>query len=291
MLNKIRKTKYGDHLLIFIGTIFMAVAVNTAFDTNHIADGGFSGIAIVVKYLTQNWMPGGVPLWATSLVLNLPLFGVAYKLIGPRFLEKSLFGWLCLTFWLWAMPALPVTQGDLILGTLFGGAFTGVGVGLVFLGRGSTGGTDMLATLIHRYVRHIPLARLLWIIDAVIIVTEGVVFGADRAIYSVVAAYIVTRLADRLIEGSKTARLTYIMTDRPEETAEEILKLDLGVTGFYARGMYQQKDKMVLMCAVDKRRFAELEDLVVAIDPKAFVIIADAREVLGEGFNETHRSM
>ncbi len=291
MLSKIRKTKYGDHLLIFIGTIFMAIAVNTAFDTNHIADGGFSGIAIVVKYLTQNWMPGGVPLWATSLVLNLPLFVVAYFLIGPRFLEKSFFGWLALTFWLWAMPALPMANNDLVLGTLFGGAFMGIGVGLVFIGRGSTGGTDMMAILIHRYVRHISVARLLWIIDAVIIVTEGLVFGADRAIYSVVSAYIVTRLADRLIEGAQNARLTYIMTDKPDEISQALLDSDLGVTGLYARGMYQKKDKLVLMCAVNRRRYAELEDVVMAIDPSAFVIITDAREVLGEGFNETHQSM
>ena len=289
MLNRIRKTKYGDYILIFIGTIFMAIAVNTAFDSNRIADGGFSGIAIVVKYLTEGLMPGGVPLWLTSLLLNLPLFLVAIRLIGFRFLAKSIFGWAGLTFWLWAMPALPVAQNDLALGTLFGGAFTGVGVGLVLLGRGSTGGTDMLAILIHRKLRHMSVARLLWIIDALVILMEGVVFGADRAIYSVVSAYIVSRLADSLLEGSKRARLAYIMTDKPDETAEAILKMDLGVTGFYAKGMYRQNDKLVLMCAVDKRRFAELEDLVVSIDPGAFVIIADAREVLGEGFNETYQ--
>ena len=148
-----------DYLLIFIGTALMSIALKSAFDTNGIVDGGFSGIAIIVKSVTEPLLPGGIPLGVTNLLLNIPMFFLGIKIMGFGFMAKTIWGTVSLSFWLTVIPVIPLVEGDMVLAVLIGGVIQGTGIGLVFLGRGTTGGTDLVASLIHRYVKRGNLYR------------------------------------------------------------------------------------------------------------------------------------
>ena len=262
-----------DYLLIFIGTALMSIALKSAFDTNGIVDGGFSGIAIIVKSVTEPLLPGGIPLGVTNLLLNIPMFFLGIKIMGFGFMAKTIWGTVSLSFWLTVIPVIPLVEGDMVLAVLIGGVIQGTGIGLVFLGRGTTGGTDLVASLIQRYVKHISIARIMQVIDGMIVVIGAFVF--------------VGKVTDGLQEGLNYAKAVYIITDHQEEVSRRILEdLDRGVTGVHAQGMYAGTERLMLFSVVGKKQIVQLKEVVAQVDPKAFMIVTDAREVLGEGFQE-----
>lgn len=282
-----KKSWYRDYLLIFLGTALMSVALNSAFEPNGLVDGGFSGIAIIIKNITEGLVDGGVPLWLTNIVLNIPMFFLGIRIKGVRFLAKTIWGTLSLSFWLAVMPVFPMVQGEMVLAVIFGGVLQGTGIGLVFLGQGTTGGTDMVATLIQHYVKHMSIARIMQIVDAIIVITGAFVFGPKNALYAIVAIFIVAKVTDGLMEGMNYAKAVYIISDRSDEISSILLHdLDRGVTGIHAKGMYEGKDRMMLFCVVGKKQIVQLKEAIAQVDPGAFVIVTDAREVLGEGFIE-----
>lgn len=284
-----KKNWVTDYLLIFAGTALMSIALNSAFDLNGLVDGGFSGIAIIVKSLTGGLVDGGIPLWFTNIVLNVPMFFLGIKIKGIRFLAKTIWGTISLSFWLFAMPVFPLVKGDLFLAVIFGGVIQGVGIGLVFLGKGTTGGTDMVAALIQHYVKHMSIARIMQMVDAVIVAVGAFVFGPKNALYAIVAIYIVAKVTDGLLEGMNYAKAVYIISDKDEEIAKALMEeLDRGVTGISAKGMYAGKERTMLFCVLGKKQIVQLKEIVVQIDPGAFLIVTDAREVLGEGFIENY---
>lgn len=280
-----------DYLLIFVGTALMSIALNSAFDMNGLVDGGFSGIAIIVKSLTESWFGVGIPLWLTNIVLNIPMFFLGIKIKGIRFLAKTIWGTFSLSFWLYAMPIFPIVKGDLFLAVIFGGVLQGVGIGLVFLGKGTTGGTDMVAVLIQHYVKHMSVARIMQLVDALIVAAGAFVFGPKNALYAIVAIYIVAKVTDGLLEGMNYAKAVYVISDHADELSKELMsELDRGATGIPVKGMYKGKNRMMLFCIIGKKQIVRLKEIVVRIDPGAFLIVTDAREVLGEGFIENYTS-
>lgn len=280
-----------DYLLIFVGTALMSIALNSAFDMNGLVDGGFSGIAIIVKSLTESWFGVGIPLWLTNIVLNIPMFFLGIKIKGIRFLAKTIWGTFSLSFWLYAMPIFPIVKGDLFLAVIFGGVLQGVGIGLVFLGKGTTGGTDMVAVLIQHYVKHLSVARIMQLVDALIVAAGAFVFGPKNALYAIVAIYIVAKVTDGLLEGMNYAKAVYVISDHADELSKELMsELDRGATGIPVKGMYKGKNRMMLFCIIGKKQIVRLKEIVVKIDPGAFLIVTDAREVLGEGFIENYTS-
>ena len=282
-----KKYWYRDYHQIFLGTALMSVALNSAFEPNGLVDGGFSGIAIIIKNITEGLVDGGVPLWITNIVLNIPMFFLGIRIKGVRFLAKTIWGTLSLSFWLAVMPVIPLVEGEMVLAVIFGGVLQGTGIGLVFLGQGTTGGTDMVATLIQHYVKHMSIARIMQIVDALIVVTGAFVFGPKTALYAIVAIFIVAKVTDGLMEGMNYAKAVYIISDHSDEISSILLHdLDRGVTGIHARGMYEGKDRMMLFCVVGKKQIVQLKEAIAQVDPGAFVIVTDAREVLGEGFIE-----
>ena len=286
-----KKSWIMDYLLIFVGTALMSIALNSAFDMNGLVDGGFSGIAIIEKSLTDSWFGGGIPLWLTNLVLNIPMFFLGIKIKGIRFLAKTIWGTFSLSFWLYAMPIFPIVKGDLFLAVIFGGVLQGVGIGLVFLGKGTTGGTDMVAVLIQHYVKHLSVARIMQLVDALIVAAGAFVFGPKNALYAIVAIFIVAKVTDGLLEGMNYAKAVYIISEHADELSKELMsELDRGATGIPVKGMYEGKDRMMLFCIIGKKQIVRLKEIVVRIDPGAFLIVTDAREVLGEGFIENYTS-
>lgn len=282
-----KKPWYIEYLLILLGTGLMAFAISSAFDAGGMVTGGFSGLAILVKTWTAGIVEGGIPLWVTNLCLNIPVFLMGIKIRGFHFAKKALIGDLCLTFWLAVLPAFHLAGDDLLLTAVYGGIFLGAGMGLVFLGRGTTGGTDMIAALIQKGMPHYSIAQIMQVIDGAIVLVGAYVFGVQKALYAIIAVFIVTKVSDGLIEGLKFSKQAYIITEKPGEIAAMIMEeVDRGVTGISARGMYSGEEKTMLYCVVGKKEIVLLKERVDEIDPGAFVIVSDAREVHGEGFIE-----
>ena len=282
-----KKPWYMEYLLIIVGTGLMALAINSVFDASSLVTGGFSGAAIIIKEWTKGVIKGGIPLWVTNFGLNIPLFFIGWKIRGFSFVKKAIVGEISLSAWLAIEPAWNLAGDDLLLAAVYGGVILGVGIGLVFLGRGTTGGTDMMAAIIQKYLKHYSIAQIMQLIDGLIVVVGMFVFGVHRALYAIIAVYLVTKVSDGMIEGLKFSKAAYIITEKPDAIAKMVMEdLDRGITGIKARGMYSETDKLMLFCVVSKKEIVKLKELVDEIDPNAFVIVTDAREVHGEGFIE-----
>ena len=278
---------YVDYLFIFMGTGIMALAIQCIFEPIGLVTGGFSGIAIIIRKMTAGIVEGGVPLWLTNLALNVPVFIAALIIKGIKFLCRTVIGTVLLSFWLYVIPQVDLTQGDYMLSAVFGGVITGIGIGFVLLAKATTGGTDMVSALIQKYVRHYSVVQILQVIDGMVVLAGLYVFGLKPALYAIVAIFITSKVSDALMEGMKYSKAAFIITDYYKEIADAIMtQLDRGLTGLDATGMYSGDKKTVLYCVVSKKEIVELKDIVAKIDPKAFVIVTDAREVFGEGFLE-----
>lgn len=278
---------YVDFLFIVLGTGIMALAIQCIFEPIGLVTGGFTGIAIIIRKVTAGLVEGGIPLWLTNIVLNIPVFLFALKIKGKRFIGRTVIGTVLLSFWLYIIPQVDLTQGDYMLSAIFGGVITGIGIGFVLLAKATTGGTDMVSVLIQHKVRHYSVVQILQVIDGAVVLAGLYVFGLKPALYAVVAIFITSKVSDALMEGMKYSKAAFIITDRYQEVADAIMtKLDRGLTGLDATGMYSGDRKIVLYCVVSKKEIVDLKDIVAEIDTKAFVIVTDAREVLGEGFLE-----
>lgn len=278
---------YVDYLFIFMGTGIMALAIQCIFEPIGLVTGGFSGIAIIIRKMTAGIVEGGVPLWLTNIALNVPVFIAALIIKGRKFLGRTVIGTVLLSFWLYVIPQVDLTQGDYMLSSVFGGVITGIGIGFVLLAKATTGGTDMVSALIQKYVRHYSVVQILQVIDGMVVLAGLYVFGLKPALYAIVAIFITSKVSDALMEGMKYSKAAFIITDCYKEIADAIMtQLDRGLTGLDATGMYSGDKKTVLYCVVSKKEIVELKDIVAKIDPKAFVIVTDAREVFGEGFLE-----
>lgn len=285
-----RKPLWMEYLMIIVGTGLMSLDINSVFDASGMVTGGFSGVAIIIKAWTKGLVNGGIPLWVTNCVLNIPLFFIAWRVKGFSFIKKAILGEVSLSAWLAIQPVFHLAGDDLLLAALYGGVIQGMGIGLVFLGGGTTGGTDMMAAIIQKFLQHYSISQIMQIIDGAVVVIGMYVFGIHKALYAIIAVYLVTKVSDGLIEGLKFSKAVYIITEKPEEIARMIMEdLDRGATGINAKGMYSGQDKLMLFVVVNKKEIVMLKEKVDEIDPQAFVIVTDAREVHGEGFIEKNR--
>lgn len=278
MITSSKKT-IGSYALITLGTFFMALGTNMVYEPLSMVTGGFAGIGIILGHFIP------VPLWAVNIALNIPLFIIAAKKFGMGFVGKTCYATLCFTLALAVVPQLPVAHEDYLMAALLGGTLNGTGLALVFGRRASTGGTDLLSTLVKEYVPSVSTARILGVVDGLIVVVGMLVFGMRIGLYSIVAVFVTSRVMDRILEGLKFAKLLYIISEVPEMIAESVMQeLERGVTALDGRGMYSGNSKNVLMCAVSRKETVSVLRLVKELDPAAFVIVSDVREVRGEGF-------
>lgn len=270
-----------------IGSIMMALAVNLVYEPMELVTGGVSGLAIIVKAWTKGIFGDGIPIWLFNVACNLPLFLLAIRAKGFRFLLTSLFGMMAFSLALMVIPVVDLHLEDYLLASILGGAISGIGIGLVFSVQASTGGTDLLATLLHFKNRHITVPQILIIIDGAIILIGALVFGLGNALYAIIAVFVTTKISDSILEGLKFAKMAYIISDDYAEIAHAIMNhMDRGVTGINATGMYSNRDKKMLFCVVSKKEIIKIVEISQKIDPRSFVIVSDVREVMGEGFIE-----
>lgn len=281
------RTLIRNYLLIIIGTALVAFATASVLEPASLVTGGFTGIAIIVKQFTEHLLPGGVPLSVTNLALNIPVFLIAIRLKGLRYLIHTLFATVMLSFWLSVLPVVPLAGDDLLLASLYGGILMGAGIGLVFVTGATTGGTDLIAALVQHFLRHYSISNILWVIDTAVVLVGVYLYGIQITLYAIIAIYLTSKISDGIIDGLKFSKAAFVITEKPEELAALVMKeLDRGVTGISATGMYSGEAKTMLFCVVAKKEIVRLKDLAKGCDPNAFVIVTDVREVLGEGFIE-----
>ena len=279
--------KLYDYIFVLAGTGILAFAIQCLYDPVELVTGGFSGLAIIIKNITSSFIEGGVPLWLSNLVLNIPVFIIGYFLKGKEFIGKTVLGTVLLSAWLYVLPPIAVAEGDYMIAAIFGGVLAGVGIGLVLKAGATTGGTDMVASLLQLKLRHYSIVQIMQVLDNLIVLTGLFIFGMRPALYSVISIVVATYVSDMVLEGSNYAKGVFIITNDADVVANRIIKeLNRGVTGLYAKGMYTGNEKCMLYCVVSVKEIVKLKDFVVETDPKAFVIVSDVREVLGEGFQE-----
>lgn len=276
-----RYSAFTEYTLIVAGAFIMGFAIKNMFDPISLVTGGVTGIAIILKSLA------GIPLWLTNTLCNIPLFFVAWKIKGWQFIKRTAVATGALSLSLYVIPEIPFLMEDLLLTSLFGGIISGLGTGLVFLFQATTGGTDMLAALLQRKMRHYSIAQIMQVLDAGVVLAGAAVFGVRYALYALIAIYGIAKVSDGLLEGLKFSKQAYIISDQYREIAKAVMtRMDRGVTAVDAVGMYSGQNKKLLFCVVSKKEIVILREIVAEFDKKAFVIVSDVREVFGEGFIE-----
>jgi uncharacterized membrane-anchored protein YitT (DUF2179 family) len=267
-----------EYINVLIGSAIIALAFNVFLLPNQIASGGVSGISTILLSVF-GWEPAYVQ-WA----FNIPLFIAGVILLGKQFAVKTLIGTLFLPFVVFFTKNVDPWTNDALLGALFGGIAVGLGLGIVFRGNGSTGGTDLAAQIITRYTG-LTLGTSVVLIDGLIVISAAIVFDIERGLYALIALYVTSKTIDLVQVGFGRSKTAMIITNKQEEVREGILnKIDRGVTKLSAYGGFTDNERPVLLCVVDQREFTKLKQLVKSLDPTAFVVVMDASEVLGEGF-------
>lgn len=268
-----------DYLGITIGVILTALGLDMFLIPNKIAAGGVSGIGTILFYLFH------IQVGLTMLIINIPLFLLSVKQLGIQIGMRSLYGTISLSIFIDLLAKkLPIPTHNPILAAVYGGILVGLGIGIVFKFKGTTGGTDLAAALIRRLTGH-AVGFLLFTIDGMVIIAAGLVFNAELALLALITVYLTGRIIDFVQEGFNYAKAVFIISDDSNTIADAVLKqMDRGVTAMSGRGAFTGTDKDVLLSVVGRGEISRLKELVREIDPGAFVIVTDVHEVLGEGF-------
>ena len=284
----LNRSPVKDIFLILLGTFSMALSINLFFEPMDLVTGGVTGLALIVRYLTEGMVEGGLPIWLLNFAFNIPLFIAAFIILGFRTIAKTLFATLSLTGFLYIIPStVDYFEGDLLLSGIFGGILAGIGIGLVILTMTTTGGTDLLAMMVQKKKPYYSIPQLIMVIDGLVVVCGAIAFGIHKSLYAIIAVFVCSKISDSILEGMKFAKSAFIISDHHQLIADEVLHaLNRGVTGLHATGMYSNVGKNVLLCVVSKKEMATLLDIVHKNDPRAFIIVSDVREVKGEGFIE-----
>ena len=268
---KIKYILFGI-IKIIIGTMVLAIGVSLFLLPNQLSSGGFSGIATIIYYLFK------APVGTTVLILNIPLFIIALLKNGRKFFLNAITGTLFLSLFL--------NIFERFLACIYGGILVGIGTAIVLKANASTGGTDLLASIIKIYKPGLKTGSLIVIVD-VIIVSFNVIFFKELEIglYSAITIYIMGKILDIFFEGINFSKTMYIISDEYESIAKKIgQEIKRGSTLLFAQGMYKKEKRNVLMCVASRGEVREIRKIVNSLDKNAFVIITNAREVFGRGF-------
>lgn len=281
--NRLRGTELWSCFLMVLGLVLCTLGYNLFLIPNDIAAGGFTGASQLINSFT------GWPVGLMMLIMNVPLFAVSMKKMGRKFAAKSAIASVLLSILIDTVH-LPAAAEDVWLATLYGGLLSGAGFGLILCGNATTGGTDMLASLIHKAVPSLPIGTAITLCDGIVILASAFVFSAVSALYALIAVVICNLVVDFVLEGPNTAHAFFIISDRSEEIAARIMEeLERGVTAWDGVGMYSKNDKRVLLCAVSRRETVTLRRIIQSADPDAFIISANAHGTYGEGFKPLGR--
>ncbi len=273
--------------LLIIGATLTAIATKYVYDPAGLVTGGVTGLSIIAKSVGFRYYGLDIPLWMGSLIFNIPIFLYAIKQCGIKHVIRTGFVWAVLTAELYFLPDMSFIPDNLLLVAIYGSILMGIGSGMLLSARATSGGSDMLGEAMHRTVRSVSVGRLIQIIDGIIVALGLVTFGIERTLYAIISVYIMGRVVDLYLHKGKSAKMATIISEKNDEIAQEIMtSLDRGVTGLYGSGMYTGNDKRVLLCICSNKDLVEIKDIVKKHDPKAFFVVGNVDEAMGEGFLE-----
>ncbi len=275
-----RKETLIAYAQIVLGCIIGGAAYPMFLVPNNIAPGGLTGVATVLNFLM------GVPVGLTSMLMNIPLFILGYKAMGRVFVVRSFIATVLFSMAI-DLIKVPAVTMDPLLGTLYGGVLLGIGLGLILRGGATTGGTDMVARMVHSRFPFISVGMFLMMIDGLVVVLAGVCVGLNEGLYAMIAIFVSSKLIDMVMAGLTQTRACYIITSATDAVTDRIMKeMDRGVTHLVAKGAYSGTARPVILCVLSSQEVVKLKDIVREEDEKAFMFITGAHEALGEGFSK-----
>ena len=274
-------------LLVIVGTFLMGFAFNVFLDANHISPSGFAGLCSIISNVIAEHFNFRIPASLLYLIINGILFIFAFKKMGINFAINSAIGILGYSLFIQICKFdIGLGSGDLLLCAIYGGVLMGIGLGLVFRGHGSTGGSDMLANILGKKFRFLTVGNLVLIVDTIVIVLSYFAYRElALSLYSLISIYIMTKLSDIIIAGVQGVRAYYIISANYQEISDEIMKnMERGVTCFEAQGMYTKKQQKVVMTVVTRAESVKLRQIVAELDNNAFMYSTPISEAMGSGF-------
>lgn len=279
---RIKKAVYSSTVRTTLGAVIMGTALSVFLVPFKIAPGGVSGLASALYNIL------GIRVSVLIALINLPIFAAAWVVFDKGFLLRSIYGMFALSAASELMSRIELPVDDPLLAAVFGGALMGAGIATVLTGGGTTGGTDIAVMTIRKFKPDLSVGKLFMIIDGIIIMTAGIILKSfETVLYSAVALFVSGRVTDAVIEGLDFAKLVYIMSGEWERITERIYTdMKRGVTALESYSMYSKKEGRILLCVIRKRELTRLKKMINDTDPAAFVVVADAKEILGRGFEK-----
>jgi uncharacterized membrane-anchored protein YitT (DUF2179 family) len=273
-----RTLRWTNLLGILVGAAVMGFAVNEFNLANHLAEGGVMGLAIVTK-LAFDWDPGLV-----TLLVNIPLFLLAWRVLGGSSLAYTVFGTVSLSFFLWVFGSYRFPIDDPLLASLFAGVGVGVGLGVIFRFGGTTGGVDIIARILNKRFGW-KIGRTMFAADLAVLAISLTHLSVQQVMYTLVAVFVGVRIIDFVQDAAYSARAVLVVSDAGKDIAGRIMQeMGRGVTVLRGQGAYTGKDKPVLYVVVSRSEIVRLKHLILDVDPVAFIAVTEANEVMGEGF-------
>lgn len=279
MKNKIVQT-IQEYVIIALGCTIMAAGVSLFLLPNELSTGGFSGIATIVYYFFK------VPMGVTVLALNIPLLIIAYFKIGKQLFARSIYGTIVFSLMIDLIDKITPLTHDRFLGCIYGGVFAGIGTAIILKFDASTGGSDLLSHIIRAYKKQYKSSSLILAVDTVVIALNVIFFkNIEIGLYSAIAIFLMGKMIDLIFEGVNFTKVIFIISPKYEEIAGQIsASINRGSTGLFSKGMYTDQEKLTLLCVGSRTEAYEMQSIAKDIDKEAFIIIINAREVIGKGF-------
>ena len=269
---------FKEYIIVALACMVMAFNTSYFFIGNKLAQGGVSGLSLIIHYLSN------IDMSYLYFALNIPLIILAYIFLGKNFLLKTLFATFVLSVFLKIFASFSEPLEDILLAAIFGGAINGIAIGIVFYAGGSTGGIDIIAKIINKYTG-IPISRILLTTDFIVLSMVAVIFGKVIFMYTLISLVISSKMIDIIQVGIYSAKGVTIITTKEDEIRKRIMEhTGRGITLIDARGGYTQKEVGMLYCVVGQYQLIKVKTIVKEVDPSAFMIVADVHEVIGNGF-------
>ena len=277
------KKWFIDYTLIIVGSFILAAGFVLFITPYKIVPGGVYGVSIVLHYVL------GTPVGLMALAFDIPLTIIGTKILGPRFGMKTVVAFVLTAFFNDGLTYLygyePLVHGDALLSSIFGGLFLGVGLGLIFKSKATSGGSDIIAMIISKFT-HLPVGQLMILVDSTIVLLGLIVFKDWKIpLYSLIVIFITGKVLDTILEGMNYDKVLFIISDKFDEIGEKIIHdLNRGGTFINGKGMYNQQEKQIIFTVVNRREVTILQEYIRRVDPHAFVTVLNSNEILGEGF-------
>ncbi len=289
---KFTRRWFLEYFLILLGAFIMSVGFVYFISPYKFVPGGVYGIAIVIHYVTKGlWAiaPDGIPVGIMGLAMDIPLTIIGTKILGPKFGMKTVVGFVAVSQFILLLTYFqgdnPLVDGDPLLSALFGGVLVGLGIGIMFRSKATSGGSDIIAMIIAKYT-HLPVGQLLIYVDSVIVLVGLIVFRDWKIpLYSWLVIFITGKVIDMVIQGVSYEKTLFIISDKHDEIRDLIInEMDRGGTFIQGTGMFKGTEKKIIFTVVSRKELAVLKDYVHKVDPYAFLTVLNANEILGEGF-------